>query len=80
MKARKTAIEIGLERSIKAPCAECKRRFVGCHSDCTDYGSYKKRLSIARQDQMQRNKGDIMIDLYKDDNRKKYRKKEKEKK
>lgn len=73
MKARKTAIEMGLERSIKSPCAECKRRFVGCHSACTDYGSYKKRLSAARQEVTKRNSGALMMDRYTYKNREKKR-------
>ena len=80
MKARKTAIEMGLERSMKSPCAKCQRRFWGCHSGCTDYGSYKKRLSESRRDATQRIKGEIMMDHYTFDNSQKYRKKEKNKK
>lgn len=78
MRSRKTAIEMAAEAKNKAPCMECKRRAVGCHSACIDYGAFKKRLSNAQREMVERNKKDILEDGYKYVSREKYRK-EKEK-
>ena len=26
----------------RAPCKDCEKRYVGCHSDCIDYKDWKK--------------------------------------
>lgn len=69
MKSRKTCVEMAAENRTHAPCKECKRRAVGCHSDCVDYGEYKKRLKQTQQDLTARNRHDIMSDHYKKENR-----------
>lgn len=28
-----------------SPCKDCRRRNARCHSDCTDYAQYKKRVA-----------------------------------
>ena len=65
MRSRTTAIAMGSERDIKSPCMACKKRKIACHSDCVDYGAYKKRLKDARAQMMERNRGDIFEDKYK---------------
>lgn len=27
-----------------APCRDCEKRCVGCHSDCEEYGEYKANI------------------------------------
>ena len=77
MRSRKSAIDMASERRTKSPCMECKRRAVGCHSACVDYGDYKKRLKQARQDMVDRNRRDILDDHYKKANRERLEKEHK---
>lgn len=67
MRARKTAMEAAVQKSTRAPCADCKRRAVGCHSACPDYSEYKKQVSAARCEIMNRNRADMINDRYKGD-------------
>lgn len=76
MRSRKTAIEWGIERANDAPCFECKRRAVGCHSACVDYNGYKKQVSDARRDAVQRNIGLMAADWYKIEKVRKNKKRE----
>lgn len=32
------------KQSVVIPCKNCKRRQVGCHSACEEYGAYKQEL------------------------------------
>lgn len=34
---------------MKNECYECKKRKVGCHSDCTEYKQYKKVQELANK-------------------------------
>ena len=35
-------------RGEHAPCKECQKRFVGCHSQCATYMDYKQRREADR--------------------------------
>lgn len=74
MRSVKTGIEMAAEAKTKAPCMECGRRAVGCHSGCAEYAAFRARLSDARRDMVERNKKDILEDDYKFDGREKNRK------
>ena len=42
---------------IDAPCADCQKRRVGCHSDCEDYKTWKSQqqtVADAKQKDKQR--------------------------
>ena len=34
---------------IDSPCMGCKKRYVGCHSECLAYIDYKQRLAIQHE-------------------------------
>ncbi len=34
---------------IKGPCKDCEKRYVGCHSKCTEYVDFRKRLDAENE-------------------------------
>lgn len=68
--SRSRAIEVAAYKKVDAPCKECKRRAVGCHSACVDYAGYKKQLKGAIYDMRSSAGKDILTDNYITDNRK----------
>ena len=45
---------------IVAPCKDCERRHVGCHSECDDYDKYIK-IKKERSAQIRKNRNDILL-------------------
>lgn len=72
---RGSAINTGIALKVLPPCGECKRRAVGCHSACIDYTAYKRRLKKTKADTMARNKGGIVTDDYRTEQRKRMERK-----
>ena len=36
----------------QAPCKDCKKRHLKCHSDCIDYALFKKELENEKKEKM----------------------------
>ena len=34
---------------IDSPCNGCKKRYVGCHSECLAYKDYKQKLAVQNE-------------------------------
>lgn len=32
--------------NLKSPCLNCENRFVGCHSNCSGYQSFRQKLDV----------------------------------
>lgn len=45
----------------KAPCRNCDKRKVGCHSTCPDYISYDKQNQINRDERYKRLTKDLIM-------------------
>ena len=72
---RGSAINTAVALKVLPPCGECKRRAVGCQGKCVDYGAYKKQLKESKAAVMARNKGGILTDDYRTENRKRMERK-----
>lgn len=46
--------------ALSSPCYDCKKRFIGCHSSCEDYISYKEGMNNLKE----KGKSGIEIDSY----------------
>ena len=33
----------------KACCLDCEKRYLGCHSNCSDYKQYKEKLAFIKE-------------------------------
>lgn len=51
-------------RKHQAPCKDCTRRVVGCHSACEDYAQYRKRYDAARVDALKGCQAEVSADTY----------------
>lgn len=40
--------------NLKAPCLNCENRFLGCHSSCNNYQSFRKQLDIINTKRQER--------------------------
>lgn len=38
----------------QAPCKDCYKRYLGCHSECTDYIDYNNKQQKIRDERMER--------------------------
>ncbi len=49
-------------RAFSPPCATCKERYVGCHSECVKYAEFKAKLDVIREIKMKENEklGEIL--------------------
>lgn len=49
---------------IDAPCADCQKRYVGCHSDCEDYKTWKSEQMSVAEDKRKRKNETSMLNSY----------------
>lgn len=49
---------------IDAPCADCQKRHVGCHSDCEDYKAWKSRQMSVAENKRKAKAEQSMLDSY----------------
>ena len=45
----KEKIEIRFGTNLCCPCKDCDQRYVGCHSTCEEYKTYKTRNNFIRK-------------------------------
>lgn len=39
---------------LQAPCKDCYKRYLGCHSECADYIDYNNKQQKIRDERMER--------------------------
>ena len=39
---------------LQAPCKDCEKRYLGCHSECADYIDYNNKQQKIRDERMTR--------------------------
>ena len=61
-----------------APCADCKKRYVGCHSDCEDYKAWKSKQMIVAENKRKAKAEQSMLDSYTAKSVRKYMRKKRE--
>lgn len=62
---------------IDAPCADCQKRYVGCHSDCENYKAWKSEQMSVAEDKRKRKNETSMLNSYTETQKAKYQRKPK---
>lgn len=63
-----------------APCKDCKRRAVGCHSSCEDYALYRKKYDAAKVEACKGCRAEVSADAYAALSRRRYQERKRSKK
>ena len=46
---------------LQAPCKDCEKRYLGCHSECADYNNYNNKQQKVRDERAARSEECQMI-------------------
>ena len=55
---------------LQAPCKDCEKRYLGCHSECADYINYNNKQQKVRDERAARSEECQMIEKQINESRK----------